>query len=416
MSDRARGGRGYGRPAADPALDELAAEAGELAKRWAIALIERADPERIAAPDLALIAGEGPALIDALLSGLPASAQLPGASQREEPPGDAGAAGSVPGGVAALAGARDAGELARAVESLRSVLWEAAVEASPRARSEPRAARRLAELGDALAGACSELLAGELDRFGARAGAEVAEAPAPVAAAAVPSAGGTSVVIVDERGILAPGADAAGPGYEGGLAGGEREIPGGGPGDERGRLEHHLRGREQPVARAAELHRDAIAAHDARPRQGPAAWIGSIGAQLEAYEHDRRPFAVLLIELLEPAVPPGGHRRAEEGGPGLELVLEERLREGSALSLTRERPGRYWVVAPATDRAGAETLRERLEAALGVSRRPAAVAIGAAVCPEDATDAPGLAAQADLDLYASRPRARAAPGRGGAGG
>ena len=158
-------------------------------------------------------------------------------------------------------------------------------------------------------------------------------------------------------------------------------------------------------AEAAAPEPPAIAARDVRTRQGPAAWISSIGAQLESFERDRRPFAVLLIELLEPA--PSG--LADERRPALERVLEERLRDWRGLSATRERPGRHWLIAPATDRPGAAILRERLEAALGDGRRSPAVAIGIAVCPEDATDAAGLAAQADLDIYSSR----IAPGRRG---
>jgi GGDEF domain-containing protein len=96
-------------------------------------------------------------------------------------------------------------------------------------------------------------------------------------------------------------------------------------------------------------------------------------------------------------------------------VLEERLRDWRGLSVTRERPGRYWLLAANTDRTGAEMLSERLDAALagdsGPRRATLAVAIGVAVCPDDATDAPGLAAQADLDLYAGRSQGRGVAGR-----
>ncbi len=341
MSDRARRAASYGRAGADPLLDELAAQSGELAKRWAIALLERAEPEQLAAVDVATIAREGPGVIEAVLTGAEAGAVA----------AFAGVAGSV-----------------RAFEALRGVLWDATVEAVPRARSDPRAARTLLELCDTVTAACAEMLAGEIDS------SPSAPPPSPrEAAPAAPPAGRVpAIVIVDEHDGAEPveHAHAAEPG---GVAAGEPP---------------------------------AIAAHDARARQGPAAWISSIGSQLESFERDRRPFAVLLIELVEPA--PAG--LADERRPALERVLAERLRDWRGLSATRERPGRHWLVAPATDRGGAEVLRERLQDALGAGRSSAAVAIGIAVCPDDASDAAGLAAQADLDIYSSRPRSVYAPG------
>jgi len=337
----------YGREAADPVLDELAARAAELAKRWAIALIDSADAEQIAALDLGLIAREGPALIAGVLAA---------ADQDREPAPVAGTAPSV----AALARADGGAELARAVESLRTVLWEGAVESAPRARSEPRAARRLLDIGDRLAAACAELLAAELERPG-RGGAAAAQAPDSEAPARARTA--ESIAIVDERAAV--------------------QEPPRGPSPERPA--------EPPP----------IAVRDAREQQGPAAWIGAIGAQLQCFERHRQPFAVMLVELLEPI-------RADAGSP-LERAVQERRREWGPLSLTRERPGRWWLLAPGADRAGAASLRERLEQALGAAAPGigsaaalGAVAIGIAVCPDDATDAPGLAAQADLDIYSAR--------------
>ncbi len=375
MADRGRRAGRSGGAAREPALAELAAQAGELAKRWAIALIENAGPEEIAGVDLATIARDGPTLIEELLDAAARDADM-GAHEAT---------------VAALAGAGSAAELARAVEALRTVLWEAAIECSPRARSEPRAARRLLELGDRLAGACAELLAAELERFGPPEADPAEERPRSTAAAGATAA---RVVIVDERGAGPdPRADGGGDpsahepaeaGARQGGSGGEEER---GPG--------------------------WIAARDVR-RPGPAAWIGAIGSQLEEFERDRRPFAVMLLELLEQAVA----EPAEDRKPALERLLQARLGDWRGLTLTRERPGRYWVIAPGADRPGAGLLRERLEAALGGEppggvggTHTAAVAIGVAVCPDDAADAPGLAAQADLDLYAARSQARAAAGR-----
>jgi hypothetical protein len=146
-----------------------------------------------------------------------------------------------------------------------------------------------------------------------------------------------------------------------------------------------------PLAPAAPFS-PSIAARDAR--QGPAAWIGSIGAQLAAFERDGRPFGVLLIEMLEPAALDA--RDATH-------ALEERLGQWRGLTLTREGPGRYWLLAPGADRAGAESLRDLVESPRGEARG-GPVAVGIALCPEDGRDAAGLAAHADLDLYSSRSR------------
>jgi hypothetical protein len=372
MADRGRRAGTYGSRAGEPALDELAAQSAELAKRWAIALIETAGPDGFAGVDLASISGDGAAMIEGLLEA---------AARDAEPPAQHTA-------LAALAGAGSAAELARAVEALRSVLWEAALECSPRARAEPRAARRLTELGDRIAKACAELLAAELERT---APADTEPAREPPRSSAAPASAPTRIVIVDERSAEErPRAARAG----------ESDAD------------------EEPVAggRVADepQHGGLIAARDAR-RLGPVAWIGAIGAQLEHFAHDGRPFAVMLVELLEAAVA----EPAEDPKLALERTLETRLADWRSLTLTRERPGRYWVVAPASDRARAELLRERLEAALAgeppggapyerAQAGTAAVAIGVAVCPDDGADAAGLAAQADLDLYAARSQARAA--------
>ena len=83
-------------------------------------------------------------------------------------------------------------------------------------------------------------------------------------------------------------------------------------------------------------------------------------------------------------------------------------------SLTRERPGRYWLLAPATDRRAATVLAQRLDEAVSrlAGRRGALLelAAGIAVCPEDGREASALAAHADVELYAARSSART-PGR-----
>jgi GGDEF domain-containing protein len=144
--------------------------------------------------------------------------------------------------------------------------------------------------------------------------------------------------------------------------------------------------------------------------RGPAAWIGSIGYRLERHKQDSSPFAVLLVELVDIE----RLRRAEPVGEvslltsEVEDALARELRPAD--SLTRESPGRYWLLAPQTDGTGADMLAERLARSVrsSASHRgmPLEVAIGIAVCPDDGRQASALAAHADVGLYAARAAGR----------
>jgi GGDEF domain-containing protein len=165
-----------------------------------------------------------------------------------------------------------------------------------------------------------------------------------------------------------------------------------------------------------------IEVRDERGEEGPAAWIGSIGRQLERFEQDGLPFAVLLVELgdeerLRRAALPGAMSSLTSR---IERALVQELqrmgghpaqRHGRpAGTLTCERPGRYWLLAAATDAIAARRLAEWVVQTIGplAGRRwaPLDVMIGIAVCPDDGRDAAALAAQADLGLYAPRPAGR----------
>jgi GGDEF domain-containing protein len=156
--------------------------------------------------------------------------------------------------------------------------------------------------------------------------------------------------------------------------------------------------------------RPQIEIRDERSAEGPAAWIDSIGRRLERHEQDRSPFAVLLVELVD-------LERLRHAEPAEELsrlmsLLEDALARElrPADSLTRERPGRYWLLAPQTDGPGAQALLERIARAVRSSvshrRTPLEVAVGVAVCPEDGRRASELAAHADVGLYAARAAGR----------
>jgi GGDEF domain-containing protein len=156
--------------------------------------------------------------------------------------------------------------------------------------------------------------------------------------------------------------------------------------------------------------RPQIEIRDERSAEGPAAWIDSIGRRLERHEQDRSPFAVLLVELVD-------LERLRHAEPAEELsrlmsLLEDALARElrPADSLTRERPGRYWLLAPQTDGPGAQALLERIASAVRFSvshrRTPLEVAVGVAVCPKDGRRASELAAHADVGLYAARAAGR----------
>jgi GGDEF domain-containing protein len=176
---------------------------------------------------------------------------------------------------------------------------------------------------------------------------------------------------------------------------------------------------ESPMAResAAAVIVDELAPRgseieirDERGEHAPPEWIASIARLLERYARDRAPFAALLVELadverLRHAELPGEMSRLT----GLvEAALSGELRPSD--SLTRESPGRYWLLAPETDTDGATVLAGRMASAVrGVASHrgaPLEIAIGIAVCPVNGSQAAALAAHADVALYAARASGR----------
>jgi GGDEF domain-containing protein len=284
-----------------------------------------------------------------------------------------------------LAGSPEPAALAEAAEALRGVAWELLLEELPGAGSQASAARLVGDVSDRLAESCAGLLiaavatvaeeaphvsGGEREDGPPGGGGPPAPSRSPAHAGRAPArgVGEPAIVIVDER--RAAYASIERPPFRERVA--SAEIPGG-----------------------AE-----IAIRDERGDEGPAAWVGSIGRQLERYERHGEPFAVLLLEARS------DHAAGTElGYERLEDALEAEL-EGTGGSLTRERAGRYWALAPRTDRIGAEALAARLVLLTGaVAKRSGAsitVLTGTAICPEDGTQAAALAAHADIGLYASR--------------
>jgi GGDEF domain-containing protein len=154
-----------------------------------------------------------------------------------------------------------------------------------------------------------------------------------------------------------------------------------------------------------ERHED-VRLEPARGVQELGPWIAAIERRLERYERDRAPFAVLLVELVDV------ERLRHTELPGemsrlmglVEAALAGELRPAD--SLTREAPGRYWLLAPDTDSGGARALVARLANAVrGAASHggvPLEVAVGIAACPADGAQATGLAAHAEVALYAAR--------------
>jgi GGDEF domain-containing protein len=147
-----------------------------------------------------------------------------------------------------------------------------------------------------------------------------------------------------------------------------------------------------------------------RREEGPSAWVTSVGRLLTRHAEDGLPFAVLLVEIVDVA-----HLERSETPHdlhGLVAQVEGALGRGMRATdqLSRETLGRYWLVAPETNGTGARMLAERLARLVRTSAVhrgvPMEVAIGIAVCPDDGTEAPALAARADLGVYSARATGR----------
>ncbi len=422
----------------------MLARADELARRWAIALILARPLDGIGEVPLGELAREAPLLCAQALRAVQSDVELERLTGRGAPTGreDSAAARRL----AAICGVRDPAAIVDAVEALRGVLWEALL-----GELKEPPARLVGDIADRLSYVCAALLAAAIETArppaGERGGdAQGAVGPSVPATRVRPrepslaSAAGSDAVIVDER----PPASAASSVKERPPSRAEsppQPLPE--PPSQPAPAPWASRGRERPLswdesppvppratrARAGLPPWDRpqpvlpgapeaeIEIRDERGEEGPAAWIGSIGAQLERFERDSLPFAVLLVELVDIE---RLHRRESPEelsrlAGQMERALAAEIGAPSSGSLTRERPGRWWLLAPGTVRARAERLAERLAHAVasGASHRgaPLAVAIGTAVCPEDGRETAALAAHADVGLYAARSTVRSPAAR-----
>jgi GGDEF domain-containing protein len=390
------------RPVADLPLAELTARAQELARAWAVALIVSRPPSAIAGIPLEDLARDAPRLCAQMLRALESDAELerltepPREPAREEPPSAKMLAG--------LAGAGDVASLVAAMEALRGVLWEALLGELRRPVFDRSDAHLLADLADRLAYVCATALA------------------AALAAAGDPHPPGRTGVIVTGTDNAPPGPRHEPVGPIGPRGRGEVVII-----DERPHAQTPSRVVVAREASAGEHAQSAQAApswsppapasepeieiRDERVEEGPAAWIRSIGRELERFAQDARPFTVLLIELMDverlnrSELPEEVLRLAARVERTLELELRTISEQGDG-SLTREAPGRFWLLAPRIGVLRAGALADQVAQAVrrSVSHRgqPLEIAVGMAVCPDHGLQAPALAAHADVALYAAR--------------
>lgn len=346
------------RPVADAPVQALLAAAPELAKRWLLALIASVDLQEASRMPIAELARDAPLLVAGVARGLASDAEL----DRLRRGGDAFELAARAG---ALGGARDPAEAVRSVDALRAVMWDSVLD----------------ELRDASPAQVAELAA-RLSHVVAQVTAAAASATAPAGATAVPTAApaAPSGAAADQEPL---GPAPAGAASDAVIPFVTPTIPG-------------------PRPAVGDV-----------PDEGPGAWIGSIGRRLERFAEDRLPFAVLLIEVADVERLAHALDATELGSlvAAVERVLSGELRPADVL--TREAPGRYWLVTPDTDREGARMLAERLARAVrgAVHHRGVGlgVAIGTSVCPEDGQDAAALAARADVGVYAARAAGRAVP-------
>ena len=379
--------RGWHPLPAPRALAELPLQAAlartpQLAGVWVLALIRSRGLEEIELVPLGELATGAPALCEQLIRAVHSDAALErlGAEQ-----------------VWALSGARNAAEAVQALGLLREILSEELL----RELAAP-SPRQAADLCERVAHVCAVVLEAAL---GERTHAPALSPQAPLQdegagrAQDVTAGTGTGAGALREAGraLIVDELESAVSSPASAEPGGEAPAP------------------------AAGDEADSIAIRDERGERAAVAWLAAIARQLERYEADRLPFAVLLVELREIERLRLETSPAELAALGAELerVLAAELYgtggSGEPMSrgrppwtgaLTPQRPGRCWLHAPGTDRRGARALADRLVRAVlaGVSHRgrPLEAIVGIAVCPQDGRQAAALAAHADIDLHAAR--------------
>lgn len=332
------------RPVADAPLAELA-DADALAKGWLLTLVAAAPLARAATLPAAELARDAPPLCSAMVAALASDAAL----ERLQPGGDLGPLAARAG---RLAGAADPAGAAGALGALRAVLWNETI--AVLRHPEPQL---VADLAARLGLVCDTVAAGAIAHA------------APIAPAA-PQPGGPRLAPVPDP-APAAGAPAAPP------------AP------------------EPPVPADVFPSAQALATED---RHEP--WATAVVRRMERLVAEGVPSALLAVDVddADRLLAADLHGGAREALDRAERALRDELRPGDAA--VRERDGRLWIVAGATDLEGARALARRLVHAAGtlppLDGAPLRISIGIAVTPEDGTDAASLVAHADEGVFAAR--------------
>jgi GGDEF domain-containing protein len=326
------------RPVADASVPALA-DGTAVAKRWLMELMSAAPLSAAGDLPTAQMARRGPVVCSALIASLGSD----GALERLINHGSTAADAS---------GARAPAALVAAIEALRTAAWSAL-----RDELRPPDPELLSALSDRLAHACSALLEAALD--------------VPLSA---PFSRPPEEDDDDEPQMHATDL---------------REVESIAPASAR---------RRRPPAPAWSGEPSISSGPEGEP------WRPSIEKRLKRHDSDKLAFAVLAVELddLDRLLATGD--AATEAIELAERGISATLRPGDVL--IREHPGRYWLTAPETDALSARALGEQLAQAVadGADHHgvPLTVSIGIAVCPQDGTEAEGLAAHADEAVFAAR--------------
>lgn len=335
------------RPVADAPVADLA-DAEGLAKGWLITLVAGAPLAQAASLPTAELAREAPALCSAMVAALASEDAL----GRLRPEGDLGPLAARAG---RLAGAADPAGAAGALAALRGVLWNELLVALR--RPEPAL---VADLAARLGLVCDTVAAGAL--------AQVAAPPAP-APMPLDQPGPEPAPVSAPH--LAPVPDPA------------------------------------PVAEAPPVPADVFPqAATLAPEDRHEPWATAVVRRMERLVTEGVPSALLAVDVddADRLLAADLHGAAREALDRAERALRDELRPGD--SAVRERDGRLWIVAGATDLEGARALSRRLVHAVGalppLEGAPLRVSIGIAVSPDDGMDAASLVAHADEGVFAAR--------------
>ncbi|MHB8490719.1 MAG: diguanylate cyclase domain-containing protein [Solirubrobacteraceae bacterium] len=396
----------------------LSADREEIAKRWLLGLVMARGLQETGEMPFERFAHEAPTLCDEVLRALSSEEVLEwlaaGAGVATGASGaragqDVSQAGEAP-DVAAMTGAGEGPGVIAAVEALRGALWECLLEALP-----DLSGGEVAALSDRLAHVCACVAQGALAT--GRRDSEPGQAPDAQGRswAAQPAPSWPSQPEPQAGRTQAPEAEGTEgePGWEG-MRGEPAGTGPGGPAFPRiERRERELTERRGPEASDWEVAGERRAPGEASDVDaalwpgGSASWIDSVATDLERTPpRAPRRLAVLLIEMAELERLRRVEGTRELGGLVGEVagVLGRHLRTVDRLA--EEGAGRWWLVVPEEDSAGARLLAERLAGAVRatVEHRglPVELVVGVASSQEAGDDPEGLANRAEQELYAAR--------------